>query len=101
MNWRKGLLRSWLVLSIVWVVAAVVLERPIQAWRDPIIESGRPSAVNEARAEGYKDAEIAAYLRRQYAITFTEHLIVPPFALLAIGCGVFWAMRGFRLKKSN
>jgi hypothetical protein len=101
MNWRRGLLRLWAVSSIAWIIVTFILANPIQQLRDPIAAYHDKFKVTEARAAGYSDNEISAYLFRLIVIDFAKKAVIPPLLLLALGFGGRWVVRGFRGSTSN
>jgi hypothetical protein len=107
MNWRRGLYRSWIAGSIIWVVfviwawppATYVLcsVRPTQAW------------VDETRHAGHTDQEIIAFLVKQDSQAHQDPVwwmvgalvvvsLAPPLLLLAVGEVIAWIRRGFALR---
>jgi hypothetical protein len=97
MNWRRGLLRLWLVLSLCWTVPAVVLEwddltshvvtKDLAKWSDEALlkaHRGETLSVSDYRAD---------WPRRLAAGSM---IIGPPIAALLLGYALLWAGRGFR-----
>lgn len=95
MNWKRGLVRTWIVVAVIWVAVASAKSAPVLA--DPV-HNGARFQLAEARAAGYSDREISAYLRRREVWHFIEFGLAPPLALLAGGVAVSWVVRGFRPK---
>lgn len=68
MNWRKGLFRTWLWLSVAWVIGNMA----IVGFVDP----GYPTRV------GF--------------LTAAVFMTGPPAIILLLSIGVFWVTRGFK-----
>jgi hypothetical protein len=103
MNWRRGLFRLWAVSSIAWIAIVFVVVNPIQKIGDPIAAAAYEdkSKLAEARAAGYSDDEIAAYLSGRELFRFGKLAAFPPLFLLAAMGGGWWVVRGFRRSPSN
>lgn len=72
MNWQRGLLRFWVVLSVIWagfVVLWIWIRTPAEAWQH--------------------------YGPRDHAF-LAGFIIVPPIILLIVGATVAWIVKGFR-----
>jgi hypothetical protein len=65
MNWRRGLLRLWLALSLCWIVAVGVYAWKQEAW---IWSQWQLASfdIEGARAAGYTDQEIAKHLTEKF-----------------------------------
>jgi hypothetical protein len=109
MNIRRGLFRVWLVLTVVWVVAAILVQSrppppfnpniPYEEWfadlpiprtrsgceeaakKEPRVVIG--TCVEYAHAQNWRDAEKVIWV------------VVPPILLLIFGVSVSWIRRGF------
>ena len=83
MNWQRGLLRLWLVLSVVWIVFV--------GWATNVKCAFGPVSVSWG-CHGYG--------RDPYAWESAWPILVEvfgiPLAVLVIGAGLVWAMRGFK-----
>jgi hypothetical protein len=75
MNWRRGLLRLWLVASLLWFICVLGY-----AWFDHS-RSGSPWF-----------SEFAA------AVIFT---LVPVIIVFGLGVAIFWVIAGFKPRGSN
>lgn len=102
MNWSKGLLRLWLVLSCVWVCVAGVAATIIWNNNAPARESAAHWARHEAEcgtAGTPKSGPCSLPARdRLYPIPNAVYLavvVVPPLALLVFGWLALWVARGF------
>jgi hypothetical protein len=100
MNWRRRLLRIWLVLSLCWIAGVGLYAWKQEPWtlssfREFVFEDDPGSArdqQNESADEiiNRLDAETA----KQYALL----LIVPPLATLAFGLLTAWVLTSFERK---
>ena len=107
-NWRKGLLRLWLVGSVLWIVSVgAVLRVDTAAWtywelRDlpQRIEreiSGESSLTPEEQALLlFEDAPIRHKDAKERLLIFAGISIVSPLFALAFGSALVWAARGFK-----
>jgi hypothetical protein len=71
MNWKRGLFRLWLLLSVLWVAFMVYA-----AYDD---YTHRPEQ-----------------FARNWPKTTVALIVGPPFALFLLGYGLLWIGRGFR-----
>jgi hypothetical protein len=101
MNWKRGLIRFWIVLSVAWIGGAFWMYDPVAKYLDPIGTYQVKPEIGEARIAGYTDAEIAVYLRRKAMISFSELAFLPPLILLVLGYGGLWSVRGLNDRPSN
>jgi hypothetical protein len=102
MNWSKGLLRLWLVLSCVWVCVTGVAATIIWNNNAPARESAAHWARHEAECRTAGAPKSGACLLqardRLYPIPNAVYLavvVVPPLALLVFGWLALWVARGF------
>jgi hypothetical protein len=93
MNWIRGLLWVWAVVSIAWIAGVFVAVDPIPKLTDPIAAYAQTYRTADARAAGYSDEEI---ITRMALMGFGEWALIPPMALLALGLGGWWVRRGFK-----
>ncbi|MBD0271365.1 MAG: hypothetical protein ICV73_05490, partial [Acetobacteraceae bacterium] len=70
MNWRRGLMRAWLFVSVPWAVFFVGLA---------LVTLTQESNVRGSEAE-----------------SFLAVALLPPLALLATGFSLRWVLMGFR-----
>jgi hypothetical protein len=84
MNLRRGLLRLWVVCSIVWI--AFVGINAIRYWSPSWALSDSPLRVARDVARGW-ESSIRPHL---------EWAFGPPVIVLIIGTGLWWAVAGFR-----
>jgi hypothetical protein len=72
MNWRRGLLRLWLVLSLFWIIAVGIF-----AWENDLFKFARMAACAEAKRAQGADAFICG---------LSEHLD-EQVRLMSVGSG--------------
>ena len=77
MNWRRGLFRAWLVLSIAWVLTAEVRLKVTRDIWFPVDVSFRPEHLPEAMG---------------VFVVF----IGPPIVVFLVGLVLVWVSVGFR-----
>ena len=109
MNWRRGLLRAWVLLSGLWILTIATLAgvASYNDWRiesvmgTPVPKTDRPDFVQSDQQD------TLAKLDEQYGIrlykpdhpTVAGYMLIalaPPAAILVLGLGVFWVIAGFR-----
>jgi hypothetical protein len=100
MNWRRGLLRLWLVLSLCWIAGVGLYAWKQERWilsssREFVFEDAPGAARDQQNESADKiinrlDAETA----KQYALL----LLVPPLATLAFGLLSAWVVTSFERK---
>jgi hypothetical protein len=108
MNWRRGLLRLWVVGSICWVgfvgwgvYGDTVANARKMACVDQQKITAEPENVFACFDPGYSDLYpiYAKSLPQSTALALEQHaamLILPPLLILAFGVGLAWALTGFR-----
>jgi hypothetical protein len=106
MNWSRGLLRGWIVCSVIWVSLCVVgaighwPRTPVDDWINPEA-SGPYKGLSRALTDAEVDASHSEYVRHRRAVwthvgTMTLFALTPPVALFASGYVLLWVGRGFR-----
>jgi hypothetical protein len=115
-NWSRGLLRIWLVLSALWLApmsVATVMNWPDACCDPQTHEVTDPAVLSELEKSTAglqdKDAidveflsrarrkhELAAKRRHEMVAILLASTFLPPIGLLAIGYVVLWIGRGFR-----
>lgn len=110
MNWRRGLLRLWIVGSIFWIITiATITYFDIIS---PYIESIENNAmINECIKERKLDPSSGNYfdcfdaktnnlfadiVAKHRVISYLLFAILPPFLVLALGVAVAWVATGFQ-----
>jgi hypothetical protein len=83
MNWQRGLLRLWLVLSVIWIIVVGWSENVRCAFGALSVWWG---------CHGYGRDPYA------WESAWPTHVVVfgVPLAILVIGACLFWAMNGFK-----
>ena len=108
----RGLLRLWLVMSIVWICAVgmvawsiltpTVADLPDAPWVKPTsakppFDPSKPFKVVTPNAfDQFDPVEFSAFKRWDEIKTGIEVAFVPPLLLLMLGAALIWAIRGFR-----
>jgi hypothetical protein len=97
MNWKRGLLRFWLVLSLCWIVPVGVLEwdglRSHEMTED-LTKLSDEALLKAQRGESLSVSDYPPDWPRRFAAG--GDIIGPPFALFLLGYGLLWIGRGFR-----
>src|SRR5262245_39046965 len=107
MNWRRGLLRLWLVLSLCWIVGvgALAWERGPVASRDRALaacfEAKKAQGVNvfdclnevTARNDPLTSADIPSVIRE-----YAAYVLLPPLIAFVLGLLGAWVVAGFARK---
>ena len=115
LNWKRGLLRLWILATAIWAVAVglvIRIDEPItslvearsslareQAAQKALRDKPAPDTTDdfwkgafvEAEAERVQDASQALV---SAMIEFGLLAVFPPIVLLAVGIGLAWALRG-------
>jgi hypothetical protein len=112
MNWGRGLFRTWIAVSAIWVVFIGVLVGP-SAWRELTVPPP-PSTTDVAPATtADDDPGYQEFLKNLTAngvpavggvppplahgvSSYLYEILAPPLSLLAIGIVAAWVVRGFR-----
>ncbi len=83
MNWRRGLLRAWIVTSLLWAIAVVplifVLGGACEFTIKPCLSPGKLFVTSAG-----------------YSFAGWVFLLVPPAALWLAGYALLWVFSGFR-----
>jgi hypothetical protein len=91
MNWRKGLLRLWLVLSLCWIAGVGVY-----AWKQEPGLSSSQSAYETASSPGKQnEKEIVGSLNVELVKQYAVYVLVPPLATLVLGLLGAWVVSSF------
>jgi hypothetical protein len=108
MNWRRGLLRLWLVLSLFWIVAVGLF-----AWHVDALEFARMEACAEAkRAQGadtficglseevdeqirLMSVGIADIATTTWIKELVAYVLIPPLVVFGVGLLGVWVVSGF------
>jgi hypothetical protein len=91
MNWRKGLLRLWLVLSLCWIAGIGVY-----AWKhEPGISSLQFGYEIASSPEKQNEEEIVGSLNAELAKRYVAYVLLPPLVTLALGLVGAWVVSSF------
>lgn len=88
MNWNRGLFRTWVVLSAIWVVYVAG-----DAWVDWQAQhtfdssTARPLSAGEAKVDTNSSFSFWGY---------AQNALEPPVCLLLVGLAGIWVTRGFK-----
>jgi hypothetical protein len=110
MNWRRGLLRAWVVVSICWVVVVGGLGVYYwynDPWRVISVKPLRTECQQQAKTPPLCDFDPDAYLAGKPQPSAEAHLpaslwttlllsILPPVSLFFLGAALLWVGQGFR-----
>lgn len=112
MNWKRGFLRLWAIIAVVWIAGALEARKP---WRDVgyLLAEAPTVAVQQVPEDETEASELArlrleaqhlrAEARRQAApdnlTQSAAFVFAPPFGLLIVGWLVVWVGRGFRQER--
>jgi hypothetical protein len=96
MNWRKGLLRLWLVLSLCWIAGVGVY-----AWKqEPGISSSQFAYETASSPERHNEKEIEGSLNAELVKRYAAYVLLPPLSTLALGLLGAWVVSGFERKST-
>jgi hypothetical protein len=90
MNWRRGLFRAWIVLSILWMLC-ILLAYLVLPEQSVLSDAEFLNATNESDVR-----QILTAHHRTSQWEFALGAIVPPLGALALGLAAFWVGKGFR-----
>jgi hypothetical protein len=77
MNWRRGLFRLWVIVSVVWATLAVYTKYVDCSWYGPQV-----LCFDDLLPYQFDDR--------------VAWIVGPPLAVLLIGLGIVWCIQGFR-----
>ena len=109
MNWRKGFLRLWLVLSLLWFIAvsfwqmSVLIEyyeardhlQMLENERDNYFSRFDTSSQKLAAEQRIAVASARARSSKQHLISLAIILFLPSLCVLLFGTLLHWVWRGF------
>src|SRR5262245_57359618 len=91
MNWRRRLLRLWLVLSLCWIAGVGVY-----AWKqEPGISSSQSGYEIAASPEKQNEKEIVGSLNAELAKGYVAYVLLPPLITLVFGLLGAWVVSSF------
>lgn len=92
-NWRRGLWRAWIVLSIIWVSLVVVVVGVAFGWWVDSTGFGYTDLVVSGSNSPPDDLVSPDNVRIGRVLLVA---VVPPLLLLMSGAATFWIISGFR-----
>jgi hypothetical protein len=96
MRIARGLLRLWLVLSVLWIGGVGVVTWP----QVPIFDRSMPFSFEEAPRFPVP-ADYDPFSKSSYLIAWARDdapvALIPPLLVLAIGSALGWAIKGFKV----
>jgi hypothetical protein len=103
MNWRRGLLRLWLVLSLCWIVALGVFaweQAPWKAFRMAACEEAGGNPIDcydaeRARPEAPVGLSDIAAVGKRWGKELAVFALLPPLITLVLGLLGVWVVSGF------
>jgi len=91
MNWRRRLLRLWLVLSLCWIAGVGVY-----AWKhEPGISPSQVGYEIASSPEKQNEKEIVGNLNAELAKRYGAYVLLPPLTTLALGLLGAWVVSSF------
>ena len=94
MDWRRRLLRLWLVLSLCWIAGVGVY-----AWKhEPVISSSQFGYEIASSPEKQNEKEIVGGLNAELAKRYVAYVLLPPMITLALGLFGAWVVLSFERK---
>lgn len=108
MNWKRGLFRVWLVLSIVWVVGATAwcinfASTPRDVWRDPTpqeieicVAMAEAQGLRGTRCDDRFSERKLPPLNAPNLTGYAFAIFIPPLGVWVVALITAWIGRGFR-----
>ena len=94
MDWRRGLFRLWLVLSLCWIAGVGVY-----AWnREPGLSFLQFGYEIASSPEKQNEREIVGGLNAELAKRYVAYVLLPPLITLALGLVGAWVVTAFERK---
>ena len=95
MNWRRGFMRLWMLVTALWVVFVAVGSGCV-VWRFGRFEHA--GLLTEDELFGWQSWPIwdVCNVTPMTPWQYTALALAPPLIMLAIGLGVTWIAKGFR-----
>ena len=91
MNWRRGLLRLWLVLSLCWIAGFGVY-----VWmHEAGLSSSHFTYETASSPEKQNEKEIVGSLNAELAKRYVAYVLLPPLMTLALGLLGAWVVSSF------
>src|SRR6266404_5688556 len=97
MNIRRGAIRLWIVLSLIWMGLAGFYAKGEYARNYDIPEACKSMLQMQVMADAWRDclAEHGNDVPRVSGYPLVALVALPPLALLALGLAGVWVIRGF------
>jgi len=96
MNWRRRLLRLWLVLSLCWIAGVGVY-----AWKQEPGRSSSQFAYETASSpEKQNEKEVVGSLNVELVKRYVAYVLLPPLITLALGLLGAWVVSSFERKSA-
>jgi hypothetical protein len=94
MNWKSGIIRIWMVVSVLWIIVMGAFVGPSQ-WEDfsqslncpPIRDNKGPLLF----------CQFFSRPASEILTSFLFQVLTPPLALFMLGIVAEWVIRGFRI----
>src|SRR5262245_18533676 len=94
MNWRRRLLRLWLVLSLCWMAGVGVY-----GWKqDPGLSSSQFAYETASSPEKQNTKQVGGSLNVELVKRYVAYGLVPPLIALALGLFGAWVVSSFERK---
>jgi hypothetical protein len=94
MNWRRRLLRLWVVLSLCWIAGVGVY-----AWKqEPGLSSSQFAYETVSSPEKQNEKEIVGSLNVELVKRYVAYVLLPPLITLALGLLGAWMVSSFERK---
>jgi hypothetical protein len=95
MNIRRGLLRLWLVIAVVWTSSGTWLLWDSLSGKWTPEDTAEQASEQPPPPEGFVLTTVLDRIRERRVHAF-QLILVPPLGLFAFICAGFWVARGFR-----
>ena len=124
MNWKRGLFRIWLLITVLWVAILVSVARPdrivstywehyqtasdaserLAELQEKVflnLSEEKQNALENATQLRLDAAKILLGYARSDLVSFGFGAIIPPAILFVFGAALFWVLRGFRAQSGR
>lgn len=98
MNWSRGMLRAWIMFTVIWVGLSAT--KLVSDW--PVKGSSPYKPVDLSPNDPFAKYAVVSLTEtynhdvRERLVEFAERGLTAPAILLAIGLAIAWVMRGFK-----
>jgi hypothetical protein len=94
MNWRRGLLQLWLLLSVGWIAGV-----GMYAWnQEPGLSSSQFAYETASSPEKQDEKEIVGSQNVELVKRYAAYVLLPPLLTLALGLLGAWVVSSFERK---